>query len=925
MTRDSSTEEVSARTRELTDSNEQLALEVAERRRAELNLAHEKERLAVTLRSIGDGVISADTEGMVVSTNPVAEHLTGWTESEAVGRPLTEVFHVINEHTRERCENPMEKVLTTGNVCGLANDTVLIARDGTERIIAESGAPIVDSTGRLLGVVMVFRDATESVLEHRALEAGQQRLELALAGADLGMWDWDLKAGEAVWSERAVTMLGYSAGEVKPNFLFWKTLIHPDDWPKVSRALDDHLEGRLPFYETEYRIRSKSGEWKWMLARGRVGEWDANGKPLRLIGTTLDIDERKRAEESLQSAERMLRSILSTSPVGIGMTLDRRMVWCNAAWVKLFGFEAEDECLGQDTRMLYPSQEEYERAGRVLYGGLDKGEIAQGDVKFKRKDGTVFDAHVRMNSLYPSDPTKGAIAAITDISHRKRAGEAQRRLATAVEQAAEAIVITDTDGIIQYVNPAFERITGYSRQEVLGKNPNILKSGEHDIAFYKKLWGTIAGGESWNGRFVNKKKDGTVYLEDATISPVRDPSGKIVNYVASKRDITQEVQLQKQLLQAQKMEAVGILAGGVAHDFNNLLTVVQGYAELLLSDRDKGDADYEDLRKIAEAAHRGAELVRNLLAFSKQSDTKPRPMNLNHEVIRIGELLKRTVPKLIKIELHLDGGLATINADPGQMGQILMNLAVNAEQAMPDGGTLTIATANVFLDDDYCNRHIEATPGEYALLTVTDTGHGMDEETLTHIFDPFFTTKGPGKGTGLGLAMVYGIVQQHGGHITCGSKPDQGSTIKIYLPATKEPDSRDEDKVEKMIPRGGTETILLVDDEDFIRELGKTFLTRAGYAVIAAANGPTALEIYSRRSDEIELVILDMIMPEMGGEQCLEEILAINPGAKIIVSSGAAIEGRRKEIIGSGARGFLGKPFQLTEMLKTVRDVLDVE
>ena len=190
------------------------------------------------------------------------------------------------------------------------------------------------------------------------------------------------------------------------------------------------------------------------------------------------------------------------------------------------------------------------------------------------------------------------------------------------------------------------------------------------------------------------------------------------------------------------------------------------------------------------------------------------------------------MPKLIKIELHLDGGLATINADPGQMGQVLMNLAVNAEQAMPDGGTLTIATANVFLDDDYCNRHIEATPGEYALLTVTDTGHGMDEETLSHIFDPFFTTKGPGKGTGLGLAMVYGIVQQHGGHITCESKLDQGATIKIYLPTTKEPEARDEDKVEKIMPRGGTETILLVDDEDFIRELGKTFLTRAGYTLI---------------------------------------------------------------------------------------------
>ncbi len=919
-------EQVKARTHELTESNEQLALAIKERQRTQKDLAHEKERLAVTLSSIGDGVISADTEAKVISINPVAESITGWTEAEAIGRPLAEVFHVVNEHTWERCENPVESVLATGKVCGLANDTVLIARDGTERIIADSGAPIVDSTGRTIGVVLVFRDSTGRRRAQRELRKSQERLELALAGADLGMWDWDLKAGEAVWSERAVTMLGYSTDEVKPNFRFWKSLIHPDDWPKVSQALDDHLEGRLPFYEAEYRIRSKSGEWKWILARGQVGEWDANGKPLRLIGTTLDIDERKRAEESLRRTEHLLRSILSTSPVGIGLARDRQMVWVNEAWVKLFGFEneKEEEYLRRDTRMFYPSDEEYDRAGKILYDAMHAGQTSEADVKFKRKDGTLFDAHVSMNPLDPSDPGQGTIAAVTDISDRKRSKEALRaseeRYRTIFANSPLGIIHFDRNGVIVDFNDKFVEIIGSSREKLIGFN---MPEGQRDERMRQAVSDALDGKVSrYEGDYLSVT-GGKLTPMRAVYSRIVSNDGDFIAGVGIFEDITEQKNLQKQLFQAQKMEAVGILAGGVAHDFNNFLTVVQGYSELLLSDRDECHPDYADLEKIAEAARRGTELVRNLLAFSKQADSSPRPMNLNHEVMRIEELLDRTMPKLIKIELHLDGGLATTNADPGQMGQVLMNLAVNAEQAMPDGGKLAIATTNVFLDDNYCSSHIEASPGEYVLLTFSDTGHGMGQETLVHIFDPFFTTKGPGKGTGLGLAMVYGIVQQHAGHITCESEPGQGTTVKVYLPAIKETEAPDEAKMEKVVPKGGTETILLVDDEDFIRELGKTLLTRAGYTVLTASNGPAALEIYSTRSDEIALVILDMIMPEMSGEQCLQEILAVNPNAKIIIASGAAIEGSKKEIIDSRARGFVSKPFQLIDMLKSVRDVLD--
>ena len=422
--------------------------------------------------------------------------------------------------------------------------------------------------------------------------------------------------------------------------------------------------------------------------------------------------------------------------------------------------------------------------------------------------------------------------------------------------------------------------------------------------------------------FKNKRKDGSFFEEEATISPVRDSSGNIVNYVAVKRDVTQEIQLQKQFQQAQKMEAIGTLAGGIAHDFNNLLQVMLGYSELLLAEKDRNHPEYGDLQKIFQTAKNGADLVQRLLMFSRKSEPKPVPMDMNKQIVQVEKLLRRTIPRMIDIRLDLSSDLPRINADPSQMEQVLINLAVNARDAMPDVGKLTIKTSVVTLDEEYCRIHLEATPGEEVLLEVSDTGHGMDKETLEHIFEPFFTTKEMGRGTGLGLAIVYGIVKQHNGHITVYSEVDRGTTFRVYLPAipTEEGPGVEESGI---MPAFGTETVLLVDDEEFVRELGARMLTKQGYTVLTAASGPEAVQVYLREGERISLVILDLIMPEMGGEKCLEEILAIDPRAKILISSGATIEGRKKETVESQAKGFVSKPFQLREMLKAVRKVLD--
>ena len=325
-----------------------------------------------------------------------------------------------------------------------------------------------------------------------------------------------------------------------------------------------------------------------------------------------------------------------------------------------------------------------------------------------------------------------------------------------------------------------------------------------------------------------------------------------------------------------------------------------------------------------QAARTGADLVHSLLTFSRKTETKPRPLNLNHQIERVRKLLSRTVPRMIEIQLNLDGDLAAINADPTQVEQILMNLAVNARDAMPDGGKLQIGTQNATLDEDYCGMHLGAAPGDYVLLQFSDTGKGMDPDTLEHIFEPFYTTKGPGEGTGLGLAMVYGIVKQHGGYIMCYSELGHGTTFKVFFPALSSPSQAERAPLKPTL-RGGTETILLVDDEVLIRDLGKRILARAGYTVVTAANGNEALAAYKSKQNDIAIVILDLIMPEMGGKQCLEEMLKISPQAKVLIASGYSALGPSKEAVEAGAKGFINKPYDMHQMLQIVRHVLDGE
>ncbi len=551
-----------------------------------------------------------------------------------------------------------------------------------------------------------------------------------------------------------------------------------DVWRKKDLQLFDHQQVQI----YEFSVPQADGSER-AFVNHKAPFFDPDGTLAGLIGVMVDITDRLLAEEAVRQSEQRYRTLVENSFSGLMLLKGFQIIFANSRLCEMLGYSLT-ELEGVDVFDIYDP--DYHQIVRERAAARMRSEevVSQYEVKLRRKDGSSFDGEIIAKAV-KVESKQGVQVWVRDVSQRKRSEKVQRRLATAVEQAAEAIVVTDTSGNIQYMNPAFERITGYTRKEVIGRNPRFLKSGKHDEVFYKDLWETVSRGEVWTGRLINRKKDGSLYHEESTISPVRDSGGKIINFVAVKRDITEHFQLSQQLLHAQKMEAVGTLAGGIAHDFNNLLQVILGFSEWLLTQKREVDAEYADLQKIFHAARNGAELVQRLLTFSRKVEPQPISLNLNRQIVQVEKLLRRTIPKMIDIEMNLADDLAEVNADPTQIEQVLMNLAVNARDAMPDRGRLTIATGNTTLDEEYCKVHVGADPGEYVVLTVSDTGHGIDKDIMEHVFEPFYTTKELGRGTGLGLAMVYGIVRQHGGHITCESQAQAGTTFSIYLPALR--------------------------------------------------------------------------------------------------------------------------------------------
>lgn len=890
-----------------------------ERRQAE-------ERHRVTLMSVGDAVIVTDATGRVELLNPVAERLTGWAQEEACGRLLEEIFRIVNEETRQAVENPVARVIREGLVVGLANHTVLIARDGTERPIADSGAPIRDESGAITGVVLVFRDQTEERAAAKALEETHRMLRTILDTIPVRVFWKDLNSRYLGCNLHFARDAGFDDPEQligKDDYqMGWAQ--QADLYRSDDRWVMESCRSKVGYEEPQ---STPSGGMIW-LRTSKVPLLDEQGRVWGVLGTYEDITERKEMERALREGEHLFRTLAETTSTAIFIYRGEHNVYVNEATTRISGYSREEMTSMRFWDLIHPEDRETVRdRGLRRLRGEDVPE--RYEFRIVRKDGAVRWLDFTAGRIDWQGQPAGLGTAF-DITERKEAEAERVRLALAIEQAGEAVVVTDLEGTIQYVNPAFEQVTGYSRLEAVGRNPRFLKSGRQDEAFYKNLWDTIARGETWRGRFVNRRKDGTLYTEEATISPVRDEKGAIVNYLAVKRDITEHLRLaeeraklEEQYLQAQKMESVGRLAGGVAHDFNNMLQAILGRAEIAMIRLGPSHPVRADLEEIYKAAERSADLTRQLLAFARKQTVLPVVLDLNEKISGTLGILRRLLGEDIEIVWAPQEDLWNVKVDPAQIDQVLANLAVNARDAISGPGQITIETANAVVDEAYCRGHAEAAPGEYVVLTVSDTGQGMTREVLEHIFEPFYTTKEVGKGTGLGLATVYGIVKQNGGFVNVYSEPGRGSSFKIYLPRFRgEAETKCLEPVRSPL-RPGSETILVVEDEESVLHLARTALEGLGYRVLAERTPADAIRTAKSHEGELHLLLTDVVMPGMDGRQLSERLRAFRPGLKCLFMSGYTSDVIAHSGVLEPGVVFIQKPFSLADLADKVRQALE--
>ena len=501
--------------------------------------------------------------------------------------------------------------------------------------------------------------------------------------------------------------------------------------------------------------------------------------------------------------------------------------------------------------------------------------------------------------------------------------ETLRKLSRAVEQSADTVIIMNRAGVMEYVNPAFEALTGYSRQELIGQTLGMLNSEQQGLELYLEMWNTVRSGNVFRGIVMNRKKNGENVIIEKALTPLRDGSGAITHFIATGRDITERRKLESDLQQAQKMDAIGRLAGGVAHDFNNLLLVISAYAELMLDSLAGEDPLRRNVGEIMTASRRAADLTRQLLAFGRKQMQALQVLDVNAVVGEITGMLPRLIGEDILLVFVPGQDLGKVKADPIQIEQVVMNLAANARDAMPGGGTLTIETSAMQVDESYVQRHPIVPPGDYVVLTVTDSGQGIAANHLPHIFEPFYTTKEAGKGTGLGLATVYGIVKQNAGFVWVYSELGLGTTFKVYLPRVEAVSS--EARVAKPAEPcpGGGETLLLVEDEASVRRASGQFLARSGYVVLEATDGEDALRVSREHPGPVHLMITDVVMPRMGGPRLAERLAEERLDMKVLFVSGYA----ESTVLNHGkidvATRFLQKPFSLNDLARKVREVLE--
>jgi PAS domain S-box-containing protein len=822
--------------------------------------------------------------------------------------------------------------------------------------------------GALLRRRETLRSLRNQVRVADQLRASEERLRLALAATEQGLYDLNLQSGEVSVSPEYASMLGHDPATFRLTLKDWIEQLHPEDRPSARKVYADLLAGNVPDYRIEFRQRTRDGGWKWILSIGKVVSHSPDGRPVRMLGTHTDITARKNAEQHAQRLSRLYtvlshcnQAIMrSTREADLFAQICRDAVQFGGlklAWIGMVdpvsgrvipvvvegdgmayieGIQISvnpDDPLGkgpvgrairenrpvwcqnfQNDPVLKPW---HERAARYGWGScaavpLNRSGRTVGCLTLYAELPDSFDADIRQLVVEMGRDVSFALDNFDRDAARRNADAQVRLIHTALDASPVGWMITNHEGIIEWVNAAFSTLTGYSVKEVVGQNPRILNSGLHPPEFYQEMWASLRRGDVWSGEVQNRRKDGTVYREHMTVAPARDPAGKLTYFVAMKQDITEKKHLELQVLRAQRMEGIGMLAGGIAHDLNNVLSPILLSIELLRM-RFPGEAGESCIHSIESAARRGAGVVRQVLTFARGIEGERIPLRVKDVIREIASMIEETFPRSITVQRSLPADLPLVLADATQLHQVLLNLAVNARDAMPEGGTLTFQADRVSIQGTASPFATAAKPGDYLRISVRDTGQGIPPELIDRIFEPFFTTKAPGLGTGLGLATAFGIVRSHGGFLDVKSTLGVGTVFEVYLPAITAPAQPAAPAAAPDVPRGTGQTILVCDDEEFIRDISSEILTRAGYRVLCATGGAQAITLASDPAQPIALVIMDVMMPGLTGDLVALELRRLRPGLPVLFSTGMVSESgpekSLREQLAQPHTGLLAKPY----------------
>ncbi|MFB2897757.1 PAS domain S-box protein [Aerosakkonemataceae cyanobacterium BLCC-F50] len=909
-----------------TDITERKQAEVLLKER-QISLAQQEELLRKVLNAIPVGVWITDNQGKILQANPAACQIWGVKKENfdlanfsfglsSPNPPDSQQFKAWWTDTGKPIESrewAPYLAINKGEIT--LNQCIDIERfDRTRKTILNSAIPLRNDRQEIIGSIVVNQDITEQQIVKQALWENQRLFQKIADATPEILYLYDLRADKNIYVNHQITeILGYSPSELQQIEGLVKKLVHPEDFPKLQEGFKRLAQARDgEVIETEYRMQSANGEWCWLISRDVIFSRTPEGLPYQILGTATDITKRKQAEVEL----REMSTALANAVEGISrLDTDGYYRTVNKAYANTCGYEPE-EMLGmlwQET--VHP--EDLEKLNNAYQEMLLKGKV-EVEARGVRQDRSHFYKQVVMVAAYNKEKQFiGHHCFMKDITERRQSEQKIGEQAALLDIATDAIFVKDINSKILFWNQGAQRLYGWTAAEAIGKNT-------HDFLYKnpinrQQIQQTLLAKGEWQGELRQVTKTGKEIIVESRWTLVYDEAGNPKSILVVNTDITEKKQLEAQFLRAQRMESLGTLASGIAHDLNNILAPIL-MAVQLLELQLKDERSMRLLPILKNNAKRGAELVKQVLSFGRGIEGDRTIVQIRHLIAEIRHIAKETFPKSIELSIDLSAELSTVLGDATQLHQVLMNLCVNARDAMPNGGTLTICAENIWIDEHYAKLNIDAQVGSYIVLTIADTGMGIPGEIIDRIFEPFFTTKELGKGTGLGLSTVMGIIKSHGGFINVYSELGKGTEFKVYLPALA---AQENQQIEpSQIAKGSGELILVVDDEFAIRNITKTLLETHGYKVISASDGQQAIATYKQIKEKISLVLLDMMMPNMDGSCTINELQKINPNLEIIAMSGLTINAGNAEAASQQVKGFLSKPFTTEELLVTIQTVL---